>query len=366
MAAYVLFVRTDNNSRLWYSLKTAVPPMIGRKIMEKDSEKLREKILSMPVADIHLVEIADFSSKYIDNLRKMGGFTARYLVRSADILVEMLSRDALIVMSFPANLVATGMRGILSDAIKYGIVDAVITTGGTFDHDIARGLGKKYYIGDFELDDTMLKELEIHRLGNILIPYENYGPPIEEFTHKMLEEMTAEEKAPYRFPPTLLAKNAGIRIKDENSILSAAAGREVPVFSPGIIDGAFGTAIYTFNETLRSSRNPEEVIVDVVADMQRISDLFFEKEKVGGILLGGGISKHHLIWWAQFRGGLDYAVAYTTAPEWDGSLSGARTREAITWGKIKPQAAHVTVPGDLTVTFPYVLAYAARETGYIG
>ena len=33
------------------------------------------------------------------------------------------------------------------------------------------------------------------------------------------------------------------------------------------------------------------------------------------------------------EGGLDSAVGITTAPEYDGSLSGARLREAISWGK---------------------------------
>ncbi|MEM0014388.1 MAG: deoxyhypusine synthase family protein, partial [Zestosphaera sp.] len=46
------------------------------------------------------------------------------------------------------------------------------------------------------------------------------------------------------------------------------------------------------------------------------------------------------------------AVYVTTAVEWDGSLSGARSKEAISWGKIKPNARHVTVYGDATVILP--------------
>ena len=60
-------------------------------------------------------------------------------------------------------------------------------------------------------------------------------------------------------------------------------------------------------------------------------------------MVGGGISKHHVIWWNQYRGGLDSAVYITTAPEHDGSLSGARLREAISWGKMRPEAPHVCV-----------------------
>ncbi|HOP09076.1 MAG TPA: deoxyhypusine synthase family protein, partial [Candidatus Methanofastidiosa archaeon] len=66
------------------------------------------------------------------------------------------------------------------------------------------------------------------------------------------------------------------------------------------------------------------------------------------------ISKHHTIWWNQFRGGLDYAVYITTAPEWDGSLSGARVKEAVSWGKVKEEAKYVTVEGDATVMLPFM------------
>ena len=72
-------------------------------------------------------------------------------------------------------------------------------------------------------------------------------------------------------------------------------------------------------------------------------------------MLGGGISKHHTIWWNQFRGGMDYAVQITTAPESDGSLSAARTKEAISWGKITEKAKHVSIEGDATVLLPLLV-----------
>jgi len=74
------------------------------------------------------------------------------------------------------------------------------------------------------------------------------------------------------------------------------------------------------------------------------------------LIIGGGISKHHVIWHSQFRGGLDYAVYISTAVEYDGSLSGARTREAISWGKIKEKARHITIEEDATVALPIIAA----------
>jgi deoxyhypusine synthase len=100
----------------------------------------------------------------------------------------------------------------------------------------------------------------------------------------------------------------------------------------------------------------KDFVVDVFKDEQFLLDRTFgSKEKSGALMLGGGISKHHVIWWNQFKDGLDYAVYVTTAPEYDGSLSGARTREAISWGKMKAKAKHITIEGDVTVLLPLLV-----------
>jgi deoxyhypusine synthase len=92
--------------------------------------------------------------------------------------------------------------------------------------------------------------------------------------------------------------------------------------------------------------------IDLLKDEQDLSDIIFNAKKSGAFIIGGGISKHHVIWWAQFREGLDYAIYLTTALEYDGSLSGAQTREAISWGKLKEKADNVSIEGDATVLLP--------------
>ena len=56
------------------------------------------------------------------------------------------------------------------------------------------------------------------------------------------------------------------------------------------------------------------------------------------------------------RNGADFAVYLNTAQEFDGSDSGARPDEAISWGKIKPDAQPVKVCGDATILFPLLLS----------
>ena len=307
-------------------------------------------LLGPPVKDVSLRDFetcSDCAEKLLKAYEDMGGFSSRYLYKAFALLKEMYSDETTVFLAFTANLVATGLRGVIADLIERGYVDVIVTTGGTIDHDIARSF-KNYHRGEFEMDDIELSEKGIHRLGNILVPLEAYGPVIEAFTHELLEELLETKKV---WTPSELIEEIGLRLECQTSILRQAALRNVPVFAPGIVDSAFGTAVMTFNETLRS-RGRESLVLDIVGDMKRIADIVFSSKKLGAIVLGGGIAKHHTIWWAQFKGGLDYAIYITTAVEWDGSLSGARTREAISWGKIKRLAKHVTVPADATVVFP--------------
>jgi deoxyhypusine synthase len=73
-------------------------------------------------------------------------------------------------------------------------------------------------------------------------------------------------------------------------------------------------------------------------------------------MIGGGISKHHTLWWNQFRDGLDYALYITTAQEFDGSLSGALVREAISWGKVAKDAKQATIHAEATTILPFLFS----------
>ncbi|MGI0011130.1 MAG: deoxyhypusine synthase family protein, partial [Nitrosopumilaceae archaeon] len=94
--------------------------------------------------------------------------------------------------------------------------------------------------------------------------------------------------------------------------------------------------------------------LNVSADGDILSELIFKAKKSGALMIGGGISKHHTLWWNQYRDGLDYAVYITTAQEFDGSLSGALVREAISWGKVTQKAKQTTIHAEATTIFPFL------------
>ncbi len=309
---------------------------------------MKKELLKEEVKDFMIntsMSVCDF----IRVLRDSHGFMAGHVYEASRILAEMwLDKDTTKILSFTANLVATGLRGVFTQLIREGVVDIIITTCGTIDHDIARGTGHKYYKGSFYVDDSMLRELDIHRLGNIYIPIENYGLAIERFVRDILSELAKKKK---EWRPSEIIYEVGKRIDDPFSILKAAADKNVPVIVPGITDGAFGTQL-VLNSQFTGLK------IDVLGDEKVLADKIFSSTRIGALIIGGGISKHHTIWWAQFKDGLDYAVYVTTAVEYDGSLSGAQPREAISWGKIKPTAKQAIVYGDATVYLPLIVAGA--------
>jgi len=286
-------------------------------------------------------------AELVRQMKESWGFTAAKIADGVEILKRMLSdEDCVKFLSFPACIVATGTRGVLREIVKRRLVDVIVTTCGTLDHDLARSW-RKYYRGSFYMDDGELHRKGINRLGNILVPNESYGLIIEEKMQEMLADLWDEGVR--EMSSREICREMGRRICGEDSILYWAAKNDVPVYVPGLTDGAVGYQIWLFSQD-------HNFKIDVLKDEQELNDLIFESEKTGALIIGGGISKHHVIWWNQFKGGLDYAVYITTAVEWDGSLSGARLREAVSWGKVKETASRVTIEGDATVILPLMIA----------
>jgi deoxyhypusine synthase len=301
-----------------------------------------------PVKDIQLQKNMN-TDKLVRELFESGGFTAKKLAMGVDILETMIKeKDCTTFLSFPACIISTGTRGVIKELLKRKLVDAVITTCGTLDHDLAR-VWKDYYHGTFIADDEDLHKKGINRLGNIFIPLECYGTVLEEKMQPILKELYQKKQ---KWSTKELIWEFGRRLESEkngkDSIMYWAWKNKIPIFVPGITDGAFGSQMWMYYQEHR------DFTIDLFSDEQSLSDIVFTSKKMGAFIIGGGISKHHVIWWAQFKDGLDYAVYLTTAVEHDGSLSGARMREAVSWGKLKEKATYVTVEGDATVLLPFM------------
>ena len=297
-----------------------------------------------PVKDID-IDVNTSIDKIFNEMAQSGGFESTNLSTGLEILTEMISnKKCLRFLSFVAAITSTGLRGIIKDMIKRKWFDVIITTCGALDHDIARYFSN-YKEGSFSMDDSELADQKIHRLGNILVPMESYGPLIEEKIQSFLEE---EYQSGVREMSTsdickMIGKHLG-----ENSFLYWAYKNNISVIVPGIMDGAVGSQIWFF------SQKHSDFKLNIMADSVLLSGLIFKAEKSGAFMIGGGISKHHTLWWNQYRDGLDYALYITTAQEFDGSLSGALVKEAISWGKVTQKAKQATIHAEATTILPFL------------
>jgi deoxyhypusine synthase len=305
--------------------------------------KAKEHSHKIPVRDYDFTK--DLSvEELVGQMDAAWGFTAGKLAIGVDIMQDMInSKDCVKFLSFPACICATGTRGVIKELVKRKLVDIIITTCGTLDHDIAR-CWKDYYKGSFIMNDSKLHQEGVNRLGNVLVPNDSYGIIIEQKILPMLETLYKEGKK--ELSTTELCREIGMRCCTEDSILYWAAKNNIPIFVPGITDGSVGYQLWFFSQDNKDFR------INILKDEGDLNNIVFDAKKTGALIVGGGISKHHTIWWNQFKDGLDYVVYISTADEWDGSLSGARPREAVSWGKISEKAPRIMIEGDATMVLP--------------
>jgi len=314
-------------------------------LKSKSTKKSHKNILGDSVLDYAIG--SNSVSLLIDGMANSGGFESKNLSDGINIIRTMVKeKKCTRFLSFVGSIISTGARGIIRDMLKRRMFDCVITTCGALDHDIAR-TSTKYYSGDFRMDDALLYKKNIHRLGNVLVPQNNYGPVIEKVVQDCLTELYQE--GVQTVSTFDITRRIG-RVLDETSFLYWAYKNDIPVIVPGIVDGAVGSQIWLFYQ------KHKDFNLNLLADETRLSDFVYEAGTTGALIIGGGISKHHTLWWNQFRGGLDYAVSITTASEWDGSLSGALVAEAISWGKVKGKARQTTIHGEATTLLPFIYA----------
>ncbi len=279
------------------------------------------------------------------------GFQATEIGRATEIITKMKREKAKIYFTFTSNMVTSGLRGFFAQMIKLGMADVIITTVGGIEEDMMKALGEGFVLGSFYSDDLELYEKGLNRVGNIMIPNKSYEK-FEDSIGQILAEVYEKKK---RISSAELLQEIGSRLKDENSILFQAAKRKVPIFCPAITDGALGFHLQMF-QTKHS-----DFIVDVIRDFSELLAVSDYDEKKGLVGLGGGVSKHYAILGTLINGGMDYAVYITTSRPTSGSMSGATTQEAKSWGKVKDDADAVTVVGDATLLFPLAMIPALEE-----
>lgn len=285
--------------------------------------------------------------KLVKEMNAAGVLGAGRIGKAAELVTEMFSDpDCTVFLTLAGAMVPAGLRRVIRDLIEREHVNVLVTTGANMVHDMVEALGYRHGIGTFAAEDKKLKARKIGRIGDIYIQQEAFEA-LEKWLFKTLETIPEEKRQ--RLSAAELLYEIGKQIDDPDSILAAAAKKNVPVICPAFVDSIAGFQLWVYGQD-------KAIHMDPLLDVNALMDKVYEAKKTGIIILGGGFPKHFALFANTFREGVDLAVQITMDRPEPGGLSGASLEEAISWGKVKPEGKAVTVICDATIAFPIIIA----------
>ena len=241
-----------------------------------------------------------------------------------------------IFLAYTSNMVSCGVREVIRFLVQHRMVDVIVASAGGIEEDFMKCMSP-HYVGDTALPGADLRKRGINRIGNMLVPNNNYCK-FEDWLRPLLDTMLVEQREQgTKWTPSKMIRRMGKEINHPDSIYYWAYQNDIPVFCPAITDGSIGDMLF-----FQQYRNPG-LIVDICEDIYRINNEALLAKKTGMIILGGGLVKHHTCNANLMRNGADFSVFINTGQEFDCSDSGARPDEAVSWGKIRLEAKPVKV-----------------------
>lgn len=331
--------------------KSTPLPSDAQKVEDLDFNKLLSTGRPITAEDLYL------------NTRHMG-FQATSIGEAIRIINEMRSwRDpespedrTTIFLGYTSNMISSGLRGVFRWLVEHKHVSAIVSSAGGIEEDFIKCLGDTY-LSSFSADGADLRKKGLNRIGNLVVPNDNYCK-FEDWVVPIMDKMLEEQEASkgtddeINWTPSKVIHRLGKEINDERSVYYWAYKNDIPVFCPALTDGSLGDMLYF--HTFKTS--PLQLKIDIVQDIRRINTLAVRAKRAGMIILGGGVVKHHIANACLMRNGAESAVYINTGQEFDGSDAGARPEEAVSWGKIKVDADHVKVYVEATTCFPLIVA----------
>jgi deoxyhypusine synthase len=279
-----------------------------------------------------------------------------------------------IFMGAAGSLAAAGQALILRWFVDRGFVDVLVATGANISEDLVEALGLRMIRRPPDMDDRALRDAGYNRLYDVCVTERDYVRMTE-----VIADFMSTLKPETRLSSRRFLQHFGQWLGERGvgSIVSAAAARGVPIFSPALLDSAYGDA------ALLTHRRGLSFTIDAVQD--HVEFMSLDVDETAAVYLGGGVPKDFIQTFAvstdflrgvpdvlrrrgaRRRGTLErvscahkYSVQITAdAPQWGGS-SGASLAEGVSWGKQAPGPLAVDCYCDLTIALPF-LAHALAQ-----
>ena len=292
------------------------------------------------------------------------GIGASNLAEAVEITGEIFaSEETTVFFGLAGAMVPGGMRRIVSDLIRAGHIDALVTTGANLTHDSIEAIGGKHHHGTDEHEsfegrefDEQLRTEEVDRIYNVHLPQEHFTLFEQHLRSEVFEAIGEEVVSIADFTRELGRANAEVNdreeVSEDSGIAAAAYECDVPIYAPAIQDSVLGLQAWLQSQISGFS-------LDALSDMSPLNDLAYDAESTAAFVVGGGVPKNYVLQTMLVTpGAYDYGVQLTMDPPQTGGLSGATLDEARSWGKLEPEAKNVSVYADATITLPLVVAGA--------
>ncbi len=301
----------------------------------------------------HIDPLSDNTLKGLANaMEQVGVLGAGRFGRAASILRRMFNDPLCYTyLTMAGPMVPGGLRKIISYLVRVGLVDAIVTSGANIVHDLIEAYGGKHYRTSEHKTDHELRRSRTGRILDIYVSQSDFET-LEKRIYEFLDGLPDSKRL--NLAPSEFLSELGSTLSDEHSIVRQAHLHNVPIFSPGLMDSMLGFHLFTYS-TLKG------MALDFVKDLRILSSILTEKQRIGAIILGGGVPKHFAMGSSILKGGLDLAIQITLDRPEGGSLSGAPLVEGVSWQKINSRASHETIIGDATIIFPFLVLSAIDE-----
>ena len=297
------------------------------------------------------------------------GIGAADLHEGVDIFTQMCDDDVTTFVGLAGAMVPTGMRAIVADLIRDGHIDALVTTGANLTHDAIEAIGGKHHHGDVHAEgkterehDETLRDEGVDRIYNVYLPQEHFAlfeSHLREEVFPVLESECEDGGVSIQRLTEELGRansegNESEGVEEDAGIAAAAYENDVPIHCPAVQDSVLGLQAWMYSQT-------SQFTLDALGDMTAITDLAYEADEAGALVVGGGVPKNYVLQTMLVSpDAYDYAVQLTMDQPNTGGLSGATLDEARSWGKLEKAARNVSVYADATITLPLLVA-GARE-----
>lgn len=323
--------------------------------MVKKSDIMKEKVKAIDFDGISTV--ADLVEAYKDS-----SVQSRALATCAIALENAMKDKArpTVILGLAGPLVAAGLRKVIADMIRYGLVDAVVTIGAIPYQDFYQARGYSHYKCSPRIDDLKLREFFIDRIYDTLVDEEKFRE-----TDKVIGDIAGGLEARGYSSREFMQVLGEHCVDDESSILGNAYKYGVPVFVPALNDSSIGIGL-TGLYVEKRKRKQEFMHIDPIRDNWELTQIKIKSDKTAVIYVGGGVPKNYIQQTEVIaetlgydKGGHHYAIQITMdAPQW-GGLSGCTFEEAQSWGKINRDAtksvAYVEASIGLSLMVGYIL-----------